>query len=546
MDNINNKNLNKNFEDIFWADQISKQIISRKKFHYKDSEVPKLSEYTVKTSASLSGVLHIGRLSDTIRSESVVIALKDAGVKTRFIWVAENMDPLRKIPKGVPLNFEKYIGMPVTDIPDPDGCHESYADHYMKEYFEVLNEFVLTKMEIFSMREEYKKGNFNSFIKKILEKIKEGREIQNKYRTKPLKENWSPWNPVCEDCNKIITTQVIDFKDGIVNYLCKDYEFETTIAKGCGHKGENDPLKGNGKLIWKSEWAAEWARWKVVSEGAGKEYQVPNSAWWINGEIAENILDWPMPVPIFYEHIMVDNEKMSASVGNVVYPKDWLKVAPPELLRLFYNKRLMTTRSFSWEYLPNLYQEGDDIAKIYFGDTKLENKKEEAHYKRLFEFSYGRFIKKPLKLSFSHATLIAQISPNEDDIIKSLTKTGHYDKEEHARIFEIINKAKIWLKKYSPDEFKFEIQKHVASEIILRDIEKKALHQVAKLLKEKEYDEKALHAEFFEVAKSFGIKPADLFKSAYKVLLNRDRGPKLAPFILALGFEKAIKLFEEV
>ena len=186
---MHNKSSNeKNYDELFWADQLAKQIISRKKFHYINAEIPKFKEYTVKTSASLSGVLHIGRLSDTIRSESVVIALKDAGVKTRFIWVAENMDPLRKVPKGVPDNFEKHIGTPVTDIPDPENCHNSYAEHHTEEYFKVVDEFVTTKMEKFSMREEYKKGNFNQFIKRILGKIEEVREIQNRYRTNQLKK----------------------------------------------------------------------------------------------------------------------------------------------------------------------------------------------------------------------------------------------------------------------------------------------------------------------------------------------------------------------
>lgn len=536
----------KNFDDLFWADQIAKQIITREKFHYTDDKVPKFDEYTVKTSASLSGVLHIGRLSDTIRSESVVIALKDAGVKTRFIWVAENMDPLRKVPKNVPKNFDKYIGVSVTDIPDPDNCHESYAEHHMDEYFKVVDQFVMTKMEKFSMLEEYKKGHFNPYIKKILEKIDDVKEIQNRYRTNPLKKSWSPWTPICENCGKIVTPHVTGFQDGIVTYECKDYEFETTTAKGCGFKGENDPLKGNGKLLWKSEWASQWARWKVVSEGAGKEYQVPNSAWWINGEIAEKIHGFPMPEPIFYEHIVIDNQKMSASVGNVVYPKDWLEVAPPELLRLFYNKRLMTTRSFSWKDLPNLYDEFDKIAKVHFGDAKLENKKEESHYKRLFEVTTGKNFKSPIDLSFSHAAVIAQIFHDEEDAVKSMEKTGHYSEKDHQIIFERIHKAKIWLKKYAPDELKFEVQKEVPENINLNSKEKEVLHEVAKLLKHNDYNEKSLFEEFYNISKKFDLNPQDFFKAAYKVLLDKERGPKLAPFILALGKEKVVKLFEAV
>lgn len=546
---MHNKNINdKNFDELFWADQLAKQIISREKFRYIDKKTPKFNEYTVKTAASLSGVLHIGRLSDTIRNATVHRALLDAGEKSKLIWVSDDMDPLRKIPQGVPSNFEKYIGNPVSMIPDPDECHESYAKHHLEEYLRIIKEFVFEELEIFSMMEEYKKGNFRPYIKKLIGNVGLVQEIQNKHRTNPLKKSWSPWNPVCGKCGKIITTKITDFdeKNETVSYICRDYEFETTTAKGCGHKGENNPLKDFGKLAYKSEGAAQWARWKVSCEGWGKEYQVPNSAFWINAEICEKVLDFPSPEPFFYEHIMIDNQKMSASIGNVVYPKDWLEVAPPELLRLFYNKRLMTTRSFSWKDLPNLYDEYDYIAKVYFGDVKLENKKEESHYKRLFEVSHGKEIKKPIELSFSHAAVIAQIFPNEGDAIKSMEKTGHYDKEQHGIIFERLHNARIWLKKYASDEVKFEVQKHVPKDIKLTAKEKKALNEIAELLKEKEYDEKTLFNEFYSVSKKIELNPQDFFKAAYKVLLNKERGPKLAPFILALGKEKVVKLFEEV
>ncbi len=530
-------------QDLFWADQLAKKITARESFHYLDKPVPEFREFVVKTSASLSGVLHIGRLSDTIRGESVVTALRDLGAKTRFIWVAENMDPLRKVPAGVPASYEKYIGMPVTDIPDPDGNYDSYADRHMEEYFEVLDNFVTAKMEKFSMRAEYKKGHFNKYIRKILDKIEEVKDIQNKYRTNPLKKGWSPWTPICDNCGKIVTPRITETKDGVVNYVCEDYKFEAAVAKGCGHRGDNDPLKSNGKLLWKSEWAAQWARWNVSSEGAGKEYQVPGSAFWVNGEIAEKILDFPMPEPIFYEHIMIDNAKMSASVGNVVYPRDWLEVASPEILRLFYNKRLMTTRSFSWKDLPSLYDEYDYLAKVYAGFEKIENRKEEMHCRRLFEISCGNKIKEPMWMSFSHAAMVAQAFSDVADVISSLKKTGHYKEGQHDAIFDRLQKAKAWLEKYAPEEIKFKVQDNAPKGLKLENGQKMALRKLADLLMEKDYDENTLFQEFYNLIKEFNIKGPEFFKAAYNVLLNKDRGPKLAPFIVAIGKEKAAGLF---
>jgi lysyl-tRNA synthetase class I len=41
------------------------------------------------------------------------------------------------------------------------------------------------------------------------------------------------------------------------------------------------------------------------------------------------------------------------------------------------------------------------------------------------------------------------------------------------------------------------------------------------------------------------IEPKEFFRAAYLVLLNKERGTKLAPFLLAVK-EKAVKLLESV
>jgi len=511
-------------KSLFWADQIAETILKRKGFHYIKKPAPRMKEHTVKTSASLSGVLHIGRLSDTIRGESVYRALKDAGAKAKLIWVAEDMDPLRKVPKGVPANFEKYIGMPVTDIPDPDGCHKSYAEHHVSEYFNVIDDFVKAKMQKFSMRQEYRKGNFAPYIKKIIGNMEDIIKIQNMYRSNPLPKGWSPWKPICENCGKIITTSVTDFADGVAHYECKDYSFEKTKAKGCGHKGENDPMKFNGKLMWKSEWAAQWARWKVVSEGAGKEYQVPNSAWWVNAEIVERMLGFPMPEPIFYEHIMIDNQKMSASLGNVVYPSQWLEVAPAELLRYFYNKKLMKTRSFSWKELPNLYDDYDDSAMVYFGRRKLKNKHDEKHVKRLFEMSQlGK--PKETEMSFDIAVALSQIPG----------KSG-----------KRIDYARLWVKKYAP-EMKIELQERVPVSVVNK-LDAKQRNGIKSLIDiiESNPSEQKLYNSFWKIAEEQDIAAKSLFSAVYLALIGREQGPRLAPFILAVGTERVAKVLKQI
>ncbi len=531
-------------ESLFWADQKAEEIAGRSKFHYLDKKIPGFKKYTIKTSASISGVLHIGRLSDTIRSESVCKALKEQGHDSEMIWVAEDMDPLRKIPEGVPAEFSTHLGMPVSEIPDPWNCHSSYSEHHVSEYLEVIDKFVDTKIARYSMRGEYRKGNFKPYVKAILENLEKIIEIQNKYRETPLKPGWSPWTPACKNCGKVITPRIKKLEGSRVIYKCEDYSFETQVALGCGYEGEANALRDEGKLLWKSEWAAQWARWGIVAEGAGKEYVVPTSAWWVNAEIVERILEFPMPVPIFYEHLMIDGKKMSASLGNVVYPRDWLSVAPAQLLRFFYNKKLMKTRSFSWGDLPNLYDEYDEHARIYF--EKKEDSKEVRHMKRLYEISQLGSIEEPINLPFSHAVLISQVFMGENAIIASLKRSGHYEEKKRSSILNRIELAKNWAKKYAPEEAKINLSIDIEKiKARLSNRQKELLQRLAAWL-EKDRSAEEIHAQVYQIANETKIPLDEAFQSVYLSIIGKTRGPRAGALIASLDRKWVIRRFREV
>ena len=105
--------------------------------------------------------------------------------------------------------------------------------------------------------------------------------------------------------------------------------------------------------------------------------------------------------------------------------------------------------------------------------------------------------------------------------------------------------AKNWLGKYAPDNFKFKVQDKVPEDLKLNDKQKQALKKVAGVLKEKKLDDKHLHDEFYKIFTELGLKPNEFFEAAYSVLINKKRGPMLASFVLTIGKEKVIKLFEK-
>ena len=536
-------------DSLFWADQIAARIMERKKFHFNLSKVPKLKKWSVKSSSSLSGVLHIGRLSDLVRGEAVFHALKDAGFPAEFIYVTEDMDPLRKVPKGVPEKFAEYIGFPVSDVPDPWGCHKSYDKHFLGEFLESALPFLSEKPKVFSMREEYKKGHFNKSSLQLMKQKKLVLEIINKFKKEPVSEDWIPWQPICEKCGNLQTARAVSFDGKQVEYECLDYSFEKATAKGCGHKGFSELKKANGKMPWKSEWAMQWKHWNVCAEGAGKEYESKNSAFWINAEICEKALDFPMPEPIFYEHLMIGGVKMSASLGNVVFPKDWLLVSRPETLRMLYLKRLMKTRSFSWDSVPLLELELDRLA-----ESVAENKgdeKDKAQNKRLLQMIAAKNRKiTGTKVDFSSAMVVAQLFSDNKKAFSKLEEmgiiAGKASKEEKSLVLERIALAREYSKRHLPKE-------KITRFVELSEIDNAQIPEQAKILLPAISDkiQNAKNAEelqslIFATAKENNLQPKELFKALYRAVLNTDSGPKFGSLAFAFGKDKVAKRLMEI
>ena len=117
-------------EKFFWADAVADRIIKEK---------GKKKEYVCASGITPSGVIHIGNFREVITTELVVRALKDKGKKIRFIYSWDDFDRFRKVPSNVPKNYEKYIGMPVSDIPAPKGKGK-YAEYFEKEFEDSLKE----------------------------------------------------------------------------------------------------------------------------------------------------------------------------------------------------------------------------------------------------------------------------------------------------------------------------------------------------------------------------------------------------------------------
>ena len=96
---------------------------------------PDKDEYVCAAGISPSGTIHFGNFRDIVTSYAVLEELKNRGKKTRMIFSWDDFDRFRKVPENIDPSFEKYIGLPLSKVPSPDGTNKSYAK-YQEEEFE--------------------------------------------------------------------------------------------------------------------------------------------------------------------------------------------------------------------------------------------------------------------------------------------------------------------------------------------------------------------------------------------------------------------------
>jgi lysyl-tRNA synthetase class 1 len=528
----------------FWLDKWARKIIEREKKLKRGLKI-------LRTESGLgaSGIPHIGSFGDVARQFGVTLALRDLGFKSEVIAYSDDRDGLRKVPFEMPDWLEKYIGAPVSNIPDPFGkCHASFGQHMTSQLLDALDKAGID-YNFNSGSENYRKGILDKEIENILLNAdKAGRIIKKMVGQKKFVETL-PYFPLCEKCGKMYTTRAYKLlpKEHKVLYVC-DQDFtgvnsntgKKILVKACGHIGEASYFKGEGKLSWKVEFAARWSALKIVFEAHGKD--ILDSVK-VNNKICSEILNWDPPFHLMYEMFLEKGgKKISKSFGGVFTPQMWLRYGSPESFILLMFKRSGMIREIDVNDIPTYMREVDRLEDVYFGKEKLDNPRDEFNAKRLFEFINK--LKPPNKLSehipYDYLVELASVAPEKNKlyfVVQKLLETGHVSKVNEKVKKEIKKKfayAENWFNDFvKPEEVKVELSKD----------EKTAIKELIQEIK-KEKDGEKLQNKIFEVAKSQRIKPTKFFGLIYKIILNRERGPRLGPYIIDRGKGEIIKLLE--
>jgi len=520
-----------------WYDKMALKIVEREKKIGRSLDM-------IRTEMGLgaSGFPHIGSLGDAARSYAVTLALKDQGYPSELIAFCDDKDGLRRIPAGLPKDLEKYLGFPVTDIPDPFKCHESYGGHMSSLLLEAMDKCGIEYRYI-SAKDAYEKGLLINEIRTLLQNAKKVGEIVHEEVGQERYIEVLPYFPVCKNCGRIYTTKAVEYlpKEDKVLYVCEGMEIKGRWIEGCGFKGEANITRGEGKLSWKGEFAARWRALDIRFEAYGKD--IADSVR-VNDRISREVLGYEPPTHAKYEMFLdKSGRKISKSAGNVFTPQVWFRYGSPQSLMLLLLKRFIGTRTIDVTDIPLYMNEMDHLEDLYFGRKTLQDEKEWAKLRGLYEYCWG--LKPPEKPSihvpYNLLTFLVKVAPKDkklDFVAEKLREYGYLGKDQSLddELKKRFEYATNWVKD-------FEEIKETA--ISLPPEEEKAIGELAEVLKGEENAEK-IQSVIFEIARRNGLRPADFFKTLYMILLGVPHGPRLGPYIIAMGKQNVINALERV
>jgi len=489
-----------------------------------------------------SGIPHIGSLGDVIRAYGVKLALETRGKKAEFIAYSDDLDGLRKVPEGMPESLKSHIGQPVSSVPDPYNCHGTFALHINSLLRDAMDRCGVQYV-FHSATEDYRKGILNEQVRKLLLSAKRVGQIVKEEVGQEKFTTALPYFPICESCGRIYTTKAIAFdpKTDKLTYSCEGVtEIKGQKVSGCGYKGEVDVREGRGKLPWKGEFAARWAALGINFEAYGKD--IADSVR-VNDRICQEVLGYAPPSHVRYEMFLDKVGKKiskSKSALDVVTPQTWLKYAPASSLILLMFKRITGARNVGVEDIPTFVNELNRLKEVYFGIRKINDEKENAKLRGLYEYSY--LLKPPSKptphVPYNLLVYLVTVSPPEKrpEYIQAKLHEYSYIKDTTvpASIQQEIEYATNWANDF---------QEIPETKIEITGPQKLAIEDLITTVR-KETDERILQNTVFNLAKKYAIEPSDFFKLLYTILLGSPRGPRLGPYIKAMGSENVARALE--
>jgi lysyl-tRNA synthetase, class I len=338
-------------ESKAWPFEEARKLLAR----VNKSDAAK-QEVLFETGYGPSGLPHIGTFGEVARTTMVRHAFTTmSDMPTRLLCFSDDMDGLRKVPDNIP-NREmmlKYLGQPLTRIPDPFGQYESFGHHNNAMLRRFLDHYGFD-YEFASSTEYYASGRFDGALAEVLERYDEVMAIMLPSLREERSQTYSPFLPVHPETGVVMQVPIDERKPASRSIVWKDPD--------SGKSYETLVTGGHAKLQWKPDWAMRWHALGVDYEMSGKD--LIDSVKLAN-QICAALGSSP-PDGFNYE-LFLDEQgrKISKSKGNGLTSDEWLTYADPASLQLFMYQRPREAKKLYFDVIPRAVDEYQSFLEAF-------------------------------------------------------------------------------------------------------------------------------------------------------------------------------------
>jgi len=521
---------------MHWADHTAQTLRAR-----GESQV-------IASGITPSGEFHVGHLREILTAEMIHRACLDAGMDSRYIFIVDSMDPLRRVYDFLSPSYEQYIGYPLAYIPAPGPDGEpvedggNYAEHFLAPFLDALKQ-IGVEPEVVMNHQTYESGAFADKTHAAIEQRDEIRRVIEEVSGREVPEDWFPYNPLGSD-GSIDGVSVTGYEHPHVHWVDSH-----------GVEGTSDIRTAQGKLPWRIDWAAKWGIHGITCEPAGKDHGAAGGSYDTGIPICEMLGSEP-PHKMVYEWIQLKGMgPMSSSTGLTVGPMDALALVPPEIMR-YVIARSKVGRHIDFDTGPALFTTADEYERLVANppdgsDDELSRRQQVARDTqigalRLSQTERGVNPADSIAgVSFRHLAMLAQIKSGDEDVWESLRKSVHLEGEPGESLAGRLRRMRNWVDgPHFPDAARVDVQTSVSEEqrANLTEEHRQFLSALGDSLGDCEWTEKVIGDCIKSVAAEAGIAGREAYVALYWIILGKNHGPKASSLMAEMESEHVLSL----
>lgn len=502
-----------------WPFEEARKVLKR-----VGNKVPEKGYVLFETGYGPSGLPHIGTFGEVARTTMVRHAFEAiSDIPTKLVAFSDDMDGFRKVPGNLPNQemLAQHIGKPLTEVPDPFGEFDGFAQHNNARLRAFLDQFGFD-YEFVSSTECYKTGRFDEALLTVLRVYDKIQAIMLPTLGEERRATYSPFLPIDPDTREVQQVPVLetDIEKGTILYRRADgVEVETPVTGGAC------------KLQWKPDWGMRWFALGVDYEMSGKDLieSVKQSSK------ITRAMGGVAPEGFNYELFLDENgEKISKSKGNGLSLEEWLAYAPEESLSLYMFTKPKTAKRLYFDIIPKNVDEYLTFLDRFEGldeAQKLENP--------LWHIHQGAPPKQGSPLSFSLLlNLAGVVNAEEPSVLWGFI--SQYAPGATPETEPLLDRLVHFALRYYNDFVKPNKRYRLPS-----DNERAAMealvHRLDSLPETTNAEE--IQTVVYEIGKDYAFENLrDWFKALYEVLLGQEQGPRMGSFIALYGIAASLSL----